>query len=76
MEIAAHYYLKEKKGTLIRDQERIPITVASRRGLFAKDTEMVLDYLYLSKPLYLQPEASLYALQVANMAEHSSISNM
>ena len=65
-----------EKGTLIRDKERIPVTVASRRGLFAKDTEMVLDYLILGKSLYLQPEASLYALEVANMAEKSSITNI
>ena len=62
-----------EKGTLIRDKEKTPITVASRRGLFAKDTEMVLDYLTLGKYLYLQPDASLYALQVANMAEKAAI---
>ncbi len=64
-----------EKGTLIRDKERTPITVASRRGLFAKDTEMVLDHLTLGKSLYLKPSASLYALQVANMAEKASINN-
>ncbi|MDJ0577920.1 MAG: Gfo/Idh/MocA family oxidoreductase, partial [Xenococcaceae cyanobacterium MO_234.B1] len=63
-----------EKGTLIRDKERIPIAVTSRRGLFAKDTEMVLDYLSLGKPLYLQPQASLYALEVANIAEKASMS--
>lgn len=62
-----------EKGTLIRDKERTAIAVTSRRGLFAKDTEMVLDYLSLGKPLYLQPETSLYALQVANMADKASI---
>ncbi|MDJ0532496.1 MAG: Gfo/Idh/MocA family oxidoreductase [Xenococcaceae cyanobacterium MO_207.B15] len=64
-----------EKGTLIRDKERIALTVNSRRGLFAKDTEMVLDYLTLGKPLYLQPSASLYAIEVANLAEQSSITN-
>ena len=59
-------------GTLIRDKERIPISVTSRRGLFAKDTEMVLDYLTLGKPLYLQSSSSLYALEIANMAEKAS----
>ncbi len=63
-----------EKGTLIRDKERIALTVNSRRGLFAKDTEMVLDYLTLGKPLYLQPSASLYAIEVANLAEQSCAS--
>ncbi len=60
-------------GTLIQDQKRTPLTVTSRRGLFAKDTEMVLDYLTLGKHLYLQPSSSVYALKVANMAEQASI---
>ena len=59
-------------GTLIQDKKRTPLTVTSRRGLFAKDTEMVLDYLTLGKPLYLQPASSLYALEIANMAEKAS----
>lgn len=64
-----------EKGTLIRDQARTPISVASRRGLFAQDTAIVLDYLTSGKPLYLQPSASLYALQVANLAEQSAVNN-
>lgn len=61
-----------QKGTLIRDKERTPINVVSRKGLFRKDTEMVLDYLALGKSLYLQPEASLYALQIAKLAEQKA----
>ena len=61
-----------QKGTLIRDRERIEIPVVSRRGLFTKDTTMVLDHLNNNTPLYVEPEASLYALQVADRARQAS----
>ncbi len=61
-----------QKGTLIRDKERIEIPVVSRRGLFTKDTKMVLDYLTDNIPLYVEPEASLYALRVAEKARQAS----
>ena len=61
-----------EKGTLIRGKERTPIPVVSRRGLFAKDTTMVLDYLFDNKSLYLEPNASLYATKVADAAKKSS----
>ena len=61
-----------QKGSLIRDQEIIEIPVVSRRGLFTKDTTMVLDYLTENKPLYVEPEASLYALQVAEKTRQAS----
>ena len=61
-----------QKGTLIRDQEKIEIPVVSRRGLFTKDTTMVLDYLTKNRPLYVEPEASLYALKVAEKAREAS----
>jgi biliverdin reductase len=60
-------------GTLIRDRERTEIEVVSRRGLFARDTAMVLDKLSADKPLYVNPDASLYALEVAEAARLSSI---
>ena len=60
-----------EKGKLIKNKQAIDIPVASRRGLFARDTEMVLDYLCTGNPLYIEPQASLYALQVANAAERS-----
>lgn len=69
------------RGTLIfdKDQGRLlaeggetEITVGSRRGLFAKDTTYVLDALYDGKPLYVAPEDSLYALQVAAAAAESA----
>ena len=62
-----------EKGTLIVGEHEQQIPVASRRGLFAKDTAMVLDYLCDRQPLYIQPQASLNALQVANAAKESSI---
>ena len=64
-----------EKGTLINGENEQDIPVTPRRGLFAQDTAMVLDYLLAQKPLYLQPQASLYALQVANAARESSNTN-
>lgn len=61
-----------EKGTLITKQNQLEIPVTPRRGLFAKDTAMVLDYLFDDQPLYIKPQASLYALQVANAAQESS----
>ncbi|MBC6455299.1 MAG: Gfo/Idh/MocA family oxidoreductase [Hormoscilla sp. SP5CHS1] len=60
------------RGFLVRGQERTPIEVASRQGLFARDTGMVLDHLITGTPLYLSPEASLYSLKIANAAQQSA----
>ncbi|MBW4545369.1 MAG: Gfo/Idh/MocA family oxidoreductase [Symplocastrum torsivum CPER-KK1] len=60
------------QGSLIRGEERIPIEVGGRRGLFGKDTGMVLDYLVEGKPLYVSATASLYALKVADAARQSA----
>ena len=60
------------EGFLINSQQTTPIEVASRRGLFAKDTAMVLDYLFDGIPLYVTPEESLYALKVADAARRSA----
>ena len=62
-----------EKGKLIKNKQETEIRVVSRRGLFAKDTTMVLDYLFNRQPLYIQPQASLYALQIANAAQESSL---
>ncbi|BAU62804.1 oxidoreductase domain protein [Stanieria sp. NIES-3757] len=62
-------------GKLIRGKDIIPLEVTSRRGLFAKDTKMVLDCLLTGESLYLQPEASLEALKVADAARQSSETN-
>jgi biliverdin reductase len=62
-----------EKGQLIQNDTIQNIEVAPRRGLFVKDTQMVLDYLYEGKPLYVTPEASLYTLKVAEAARQSSL---
>ena len=64
-----------QQGTLICDSGESEIPVTPRRGLFERDTTMVLDHLFDQQPLYIQPQASLYALRVANAAEESSLSN-
>ncbi|HEY9889311.1 MAG TPA: Gfo/Idh/MocA family oxidoreductase [Candidatus Obscuribacterales bacterium] len=48
------------------------IAVGTRRGLFAQDTTAVLDALLTGKPLYVNPAASLYALQVAAAAAEAA----
>jgi biliverdin reductase len=60
------------RGMLIQGEERKLIEVAGRRGLFAKDTAMVLDYLLDGKPLYVSPAASCYAIKVADAARQST----
>jgi biliverdin reductase len=60
------------EGTLIRTEEKTPIEVGGRRGLFVKDTVMVLDYLVQGKPLYTSVAASVYALKVADAARQSA----
>ena len=64
-----------EKGSLIRGKETIFLPVKSRRGLFARDTAMVLDNLTTGKPLYVKPQASFYALQVADAARRATDSN-
>ncbi len=60
------------EGTLITAAGETPIAVAGRRGLFAQDSQGVLDLLRHNKPLYVQPQASLYALTVADAARRSA----
>lgn len=60
------------EGKLVKVEETIPIEVGSRRGLFAKETAMVLDHLIEGTPLYVDPSASLYALKVADAARRSA----
>lgn len=59
-------------GVLVKAGETTPIEVGSRRGLFAKDTTMVLDHLFHGTPLYVTPEESLYTLKVADAARRSA----
>lgn len=60
------------QGILVRGETTTPIEVGSRRGLFAKDTQMVLDHLLEGTPLYVAPTESLYALKVADAARQSA----
>ena len=60
------------EGVLVQAQETTPIELGSRRGLFALDTAMVLDYLLTNTPIYVEVEASLYALKVADAARRSA----
>lgn len=62
-----------EEGKLIRGQEEIPLESGTRRGLFKKDTQLVLDHLFEQHPLYVRVEDSLYALKVAQAAEESSL---
>lgn len=64
-----------EKGILTLQDNHSPISVIPRRGLFAKDTDLVLSHLFEQQPLYIQPEASLYALRVANAARDSARSH-
>jgi biliverdin reductase len=59
-------------GILVQTGENIPIEIASRRGVFAKDTDMVLEHLFSGASLYTTPEKSLYTLKVAHAAKHSA----
>ncbi|MEG4961537.1 MULTISPECIES: Gfo/Idh/MocA family oxidoreductase [unclassified Microcoleus] len=61
-----------ESGQLIQGENRHNIKVGTRRGLFAKDTEMVLEYLLNGTPLYVNNASSLYALKVADAARRSS----
>ena len=61
-----------ESGQLIQGDNRQNIPVGTRRGLFAKDTDMVLDCLLNGTPLYVHNTSSLYALKVADAARRSS----
>ncbi|MGK7945159.1 MAG: Gfo/Idh/MocA family protein [Microcystaceae cyanobacterium] len=60
---------KGNEGTLITDKGEKSLQLGIKRGLFAKDTTMVIDHLLEGAPLYITPEQSLYALQVATTAQ-------
>ncbi|MEG4229134.1 Gfo/Idh/MocA family oxidoreductase [Microcoleus sp. N9_B2] len=61
-----------ESGQLIQGENRRNLKVGTRRGLFAKDTEVVLDCLLNGTPLYVKNTSSLYALKVADAARRSS----
>jgi biliverdin reductase len=59
-------------GVFIQADVSTPIDLGSRRGLFAKDLEFVLDRLIEYKPNYVTPAASLATLRVADAARISA----
>lgn len=61
-----------QQGTLIQADRTQILAVGSRRGLFAKDTSLVLDALTQHTPLYVTPEDSLAVLRVADAARQSA----
>lgn len=62
----------EEKGVFVQAEDTKPIDVGTRRGLFVKDTTIVLDHLTKGTPLYMTPEKSLYTLKVADAARRSA----
>lgn len=60
------------QGSLITAAGSQAIKVGGRRGLFAKDTAMVIDRLLTGTPLYITPEASLYTLKVADAVRRAT----
>lgn len=52
-------------GSLTTANGEQAIEAAPRQGLFQKDTHWVVDHLLHGKPMYVQPEDSLYSLRVA-----------
>lgn len=61
-----------ESGQLIQGENLRSLEVGTRRGLFAKDTDMVLEFLLNGTPLYVKNTSSLYALKVADAARISS----
>lgn len=61
-------FFSNDRGKLINHAGETALEVGSSRGLFAIDTQQVIEYLLEGKPLYVQPQSSLTALQVADAA--------
>jgi biliverdin reductase len=60
------------EGVLIQDGSSTPLDLGNRKGLFAKDLELVLAHLIDGKPNYVTPTASLATLRVAEAARISA----
>jgi biliverdin reductase len=60
------------EGVLIQADKSTPIDLGSRKGLFVRDTEFVLDALLDGKPNYVTPIESLATLRVAAAARVSA----
>ena len=62
----------KEAGMSINSEGSTPIEVGTRKGLFAKDTDMVLNHLLNGDDLYVSASDSLYALKVADAARRSA----
>jgi biliverdin reductase len=60
------------EGALIQDGSSTRLDLGARKGLFARDLELVLDHLLDGKPNYVMPAASLGTLRVADAARISA----
>jgi biliverdin reductase len=65
-------FVDGEQGTLVQANQSRSLEMGSRRGLFAKDTAMVLDHLTTGAPLYVSLTASLYALRVADAVRRAA----
>lgn len=65
-------FVEGEQGKLVQAEQTQALDTGSRRGLFAKDTGMVLDALLNGAPLYVSLQSSLYALKVADAARRSA----
>jgi biliverdin reductase len=65
-------FVDGEQGTLVQANQSRSLEMGSRRGLFAKDTAMVLDHLTTGAPLYVSLTASLYALKVADAVRRAA----
>jgi biliverdin reductase len=63
---------QEETGYLTTQAGEVPLTIGSRRGLFAKDTQNVLDHLWEGQPLYVTVQESLSALRVADATRRAA----
>jgi len=59
-------------GTWVTQEGAQPLTIGNRRGLFAKDTAIVLDHLLTGVSLYVTATESVYTLKVAAAAQQSA----
>ncbi len=64
--------IDNEQAILLRPDGAHPLDGGSRRGLFGKDTRMVIDHLLEGHPLYVEREQMLHALEVAEAAEKSA----
>ncbi len=60
------------EGVFIQDGISTPLDLGARKGLFARDLELVLDHFIDGKPNYITPAASLATLRVADAARISA----